>query len=119
SSHEAHGVGHIVPVRYLVATGLALLVLTVVTVWIAQFHFGAANIFVALAIAVLKASLVVLFFMHLRWDRPFNSFIFIASIAFVALFIAFALTDTIEYRGDLAGGDAPAVETKINELLSE
>ena len=116
---DGHGVGHVVPVRYLVATGLALLVLTVVTVWVAGFDFGAANIFVALLIAGFKASLVVLFFMHLRWDRPFNSFIFVASIAFVVLFIAFALTDTIEYSPDLIEGDAPLVETRLTELSAE
>ena len=61
---EHHGVGHIVPIRYLVATGTALLILTVITVWVAKFDFGAFNIAVALLIAGFKASLVVMFFMH-------------------------------------------------------
>ncbi|MHC4992231.1 MAG: cytochrome C oxidase subunit IV family protein, partial [Planctomycetota bacterium] len=107
---------HIVPIRILAATGIALLFLTVVTVWIAKFDFGAANVFVALMIAAIKASLVVLFFMHLRWDRPFNSFIFVASIAFVALFISFALTDTIEYEEDVIPGNGLDVEQRLTEL---
>jgi cytochrome c oxidase subunit 4 len=91
--HGVGGVGHIVPVKVLAATGFALLVLTAITVWVASFDFGNVNIWVALSIAALKASLVVLFFMHLRYDRPFNGIIFVTSLAFVTLFIAFALTD--------------------------
>ncbi|MHC4317279.1 MAG: cytochrome C oxidase subunit IV family protein [Planctomycetota bacterium] len=114
--HGRGGVGHIVPVKVLAATGLALLVLTVITVWVASFDFGNVNIWVALSIAALKASLVVLFFMHLRYDRPFNGIIFVTSLAFVTLFIAFALTDTREYAPSMEPGDAPLVEQKISEL---
>jgi len=42
--HEQHGVGHIVAIPILVATGGALLVLTVITVWVAGFDFGVANV---------------------------------------------------------------------------
>jgi cytochrome c oxidase subunit 4 len=110
---EAHGIGHVAPTRALVGTGLALLVLTVVTVWTAGIHLGELNIFIALAIAVLKASLVGLFFMHLRWDRPFNGIVFIGSIALVALFLGLAMTDTAEYKSTIRPGDAPAVVTTI------
>jgi cytochrome c oxidase subunit 4 len=114
-----HGVGHIVPIKTLVVTGLALLVLTIITVVAASFDFGAANVFVALAIAAFKASLVVLFFMHLKYDRPFHSFIMVGSVFFVMLFIAFALTDTVEYREDVVGGNAPAVQEKLTELTAQ
>ena len=116
STHEHHGDFHLVPVRYLAATGVALLILTVVTVWVAKFDFGDANIWVALAVAGVKASLVVLFFMHLRWDRPFNAFVFVGSIFFVLLFIAFALTDTTEYDVDVIPGDGPRVTERITQL---
>ncbi|MHC5028152.1 MAG: cytochrome C oxidase subunit IV family protein [Planctomycetota bacterium] len=113
-----HGVGHVVPLKILFATGTALLFLTFVTVWIAGFDFGAANIGIAMAVACLKASLVVLFFMHLRWDRPFNSFIFVGSIFFVGIFIAFALADSIAYRGDVIAGDGIDVQTKLAEVAA-
>lgn len=117
SAHdEAHGVGHLVPLRILIANGVALLILTVVTVAAAQFDFGAANITVALAIAGVKASLVVLFFMHLRWDRPINAFIFVTSIAFVLLFIGISLHDTYEYREDMIKGEAPKVQQRLTEM---
>ncbi len=113
---SSHGVGHIVPVKTLVATGLALLVLTLITVWAAKIDLGNLNIWIALAIAVLKASLVVLFFMHLRYDRPFNGIVFVTSVAFVAIFISFALTDTKEYAPDIDTGDAPKVVEALDEL---
>ena len=114
-SHE-HGVGHIVPIRILATTAAILLVLTVITVWVASYDFGPANIWVALAIAAVKGSLVALFFMHLRWDRPFNGLVFICSLSFVTLFIAFAMTDTREYAPDIDTGNAPLVQQKLDEL---
>lgn len=116
SSPEHHGVGHIVPIRTLAATAIALLILTIITVEIASFDFGNLNIWVALGIAVIKASLVVAFFMHLKYDRPFNTIVFVASVSFVALFIAFALTDTTEYAPTLETGDAPKVVEKLTAL---
>ena len=113
---EHQGVGHIVPIPILAVTGGGLLVLTVITVWAASFDFGPANVWIALGIAALKGSLVVLFFMHLRWDRPFNGVIFVTSLAFVALFICFAMTDTLEYAPDMDAGDAPLVQQKLAEL---
>ena len=104
------------PLSLLVVTGAGLLVLTAVTVLVASFDFGAANIWIALGIAAVKGSLVVLFFMHLLWDRPFNGVIFVTSLAFVALFISFAMTDTFEYAPDMDTGDAPLVRQKLAEL---
>lgn len=110
---EEHGVGHVVSPKILIANGLALLVLTALTVGIAKFDFGEANVWVALSIAGLKVSLVCLFFMHLFWDRPFNSFIFVTSIAFVVVFIGFALSDTFAYREDIVRYEQD-VATKAN-----
>jgi cytochrome c oxidase subunit 4 len=112
-SHDQ--VGHVAPLRALLGTGIALLVLTWVTVAVAAVDLGEANIYIALAIAVLKGSLVGLFFMHLRWDRPFNGILFCGSIAFVALFLTFAMTDTRAYRSDILPGDSPDVVQTIAE----
>jgi len=114
---DAHqGVGHIVPISLLAIVGGGLLVLTVITVWVARFDFGPANIWIALGIAAVKGTLVVLIFMHLLWDRPFNGVVFVSSLAFVALFISFAMTDTFEYAPDVDTGDAPLVQQKLAEL---
>ena len=47
---------------------LALLFLTFITVWVAQFDFGSANMLIAMSIASVKASLVIGFFMHLKYE---------------------------------------------------
>jgi cytochrome c oxidase subunit IV len=115
--HEPHPVvGHLVPVSALIGTALALLVLTIVTVAVRYVDLGEANIFIALGIAVVKATLVCLFFMHLWWDRAFNSFIFVASVGFVALFMAFAMMDTSEYRADREQGPAEDVIKAIQDF---
>ncbi len=116
-AHEEH-IGHVVSPKILIATCIALLVLTVITVAVAkvdftQYNIYEMNIIVALAVAVVKASLVCLFFMHLYWDRPFNAFVLIASIAFVALFMGFAMLDVSEYHEQLVPGDAKDVVTTL------
>ena len=105
-----HGVGHVVPPRVLLTVWGALLVLTVVTVAVTYVDLGPLNLWVALAIAGVKATLVALYFMHLRWDRPFNGIVLLASLLFVVLFVGGALTDTLEYQGDLIPDYAPGVQ---------
>ena len=73
--------GHVVPLRLLVGVLVALLFLTVVTVAVTYVDLGPVNLVVALLIALVKASLVLLVFMHLRWDRPFNAVVLITSLA--------------------------------------
>lgn len=70
----------------------ALLVLTVVTVTAAGIDFGSYNTVIALVIATVKASLVALFFMHLRHDK-FNAVVFLGGILFLAVFLIFTLFD--------------------------
>jgi cytochrome c oxidase subunit 4 len=102
-------VGHVVPLPTLFAVLGALLALTVVTVGASYFNFGRFGVWIALAIAVVKASLVVLVFMHLKYDKPFNAFI--VSLALVALFISIALTDTRQYEPNTIPGYAPSIKT--------
>jgi len=71
------------------------------------------GIFIALGVAVIKATLVALFFMHLRWDRPFNLLTFVGSMAFVILMMAFCLIDTSQYRSLQFTGNPPEVENTL------
>jgi cytochrome c oxidase subunit 4 len=102
AAHDSHGhghgeghplVGHLVPYSTLFATGGALLVLTVITVAARYVDLGEANIYLAIGIAVVKATLVSLFFMHLRWDRPFNLMVLVGSMLFVVLMMVFCMMD--------------------------
>ena len=73
----------------------ALLGLTAVTVAVAgiQFASPAVNVVVALGIATLKASLVALFFMHLRHDKPMNALIFLVGLAVLGSLLMLTLVD--------------------------
>ena len=96
---DHHGISHVASVKVLVGTGGALLVLTLITVLATKIDFGAnINLGIAMAIAVLKASLVVLFFMHLKYDKLFHSVIFVSAILAAALFVGFTLMDTNQYQ---------------------
>jgi len=107
---EHHGVGHVVPLKILVGVFVSLVALTILTVSASYVDFGEFNLVVALAIAVLKASLVVLFFMHLRWDRPFNAIVFVGCLIFVGVFIGFTLIDTTQYHHSVSTDQAPGMK---------
>ncbi|MEZ6036869.1 MAG: cytochrome C oxidase subunit IV family protein [Planctomycetota bacterium] len=72
---------------------VALLILTVVTVAVSRFDFGSANMFIAMGIASVKASLVILFFMHVKWDTAINKIVFLSSFLFLSLLFIFTLAD--------------------------
>lgn len=107
---RGHEVGHIVPARVLIGVWLALVVLTAVTVSVTWVDLGGAlNLWVAMGIATIKATLVLLYFMHLRYDHPVNAIFFIFALFFVALFIGGILTDVQQpqYQSELIRGYAP------------
>lgn len=100
-NHDEHA-PHAVPLPFLAGIFLLLMFLTFVTVGVTSFDFGyRMNLIVAMAIALVKALLVGLYFMHLRWDAPLNGFILVASLLFVTLFISFSLMDTGAYAPTL------------------
>ncbi len=93
---------HPVSVKFMVAILFALLVLTGITYAVSYIDLGqAGNLFLAMAVATVKAALVALFFMHLRWDKPFNGLILVTSFAALALFIFFTKLDTAEYMHEI------------------
>jgi cytochrome c oxidase subunit 4 len=96
---DHHGISHVASVKVLLGTGGSLLVLTLVTVLATKVDFGAnINLAIAMAIAVLKATLVVLFFMHLKYDRLFHSVVFVGAILAASLFVGFTLMDSDQYQ---------------------
>lgn len=108
SEHVDHGT-HVVPWRTLAAVFAALVALTVATVTATWVDLGKLNLAVAMAIATVKATLVLLYFMHLRWERRFNAVIFCATLLFAALFVSLALLDSKTYQPELIPGYAPAI----------
>lgn len=106
-----HGesVSHVVPMKVLIAVWAALLVLTILTVAAIKVDLGSLNLWIAMAIATLKASLVVLYFMHMRYDRPFNAIVFVTALLFVMLFVSIAMLDSKAYEPELVPGYAPGM----------
>ncbi len=93
---------HIAPKSLYYLVFGALIVGTLLTVVAARFDLGALNNIVMLAIACTKASLVILYFMHVRWSSHLTWIVVISG--FFWLFIMFTLTMT-DYlsRGWLVG----------------
>jgi cytochrome c oxidase subunit 4 len=108
SEHPDNGV-HVSSIRLLVVVLIALLIGTWLTVTATYFDLGRLNIWIGLAIATAKAVLVALYYMHLRWDRPFNGFVFLTAFLFLGIFVGIALMDTSHYQDTLIPGFATAV----------
>ncbi|HEU5360017.1 MAG TPA: cytochrome C oxidase subunit IV family protein [Candidatus Deferrimicrobiaceae bacterium] len=79
---------------YLIVGG-ALIVLTAVTVAVSYVHLGLMNVVVALLLASLKASLVALFFMHLRYENGLVWGFALTPLLFLVFIIAGTLSDTL------------------------
>jgi len=85
-----HGPGY----KLFVIIWAVLLVMTGVTVYAAQVDLGFLNVVVALSIATVKASLVTLFFMHLKYENLTFKIMVLVAFAILAIFIGFTFFDT-------------------------
>lgn len=93
---------HIVPPGIYLAIIITLMVLTTVTVAAAFVNLGRLNIVVALTIATVKATLVVLFFMHAKYSPKRTKLVIMAGIFWLAILLFMTLSDyvsRIDYRG--------------------
>ena len=84
---------HIVQPKVYVTIFLTLMVLTAVTVGVALYDLGALNVIVALVIAVVKATLVVLYFMHVRYSSRLTQVIVAAGVFWLLILLALTLQD--------------------------
>ena len=90
ANHSEH---HIVPKRVYFAVFAALIVLTWVTTYISTVDLGRWNIFVALAIAIFKASIVALFFMHVWYSTRLTKMIVMCSVFWLILLLFLTMAD--------------------------
>jgi len=84
---------HVVPVKVYVAVFVTLLVMTAATTAISGIDLGPWNTVVALGIAVFKASLVVLFFMHARYSPRLTHMVILAGLFWLALLLLITFSD--------------------------
>jgi cytochrome c oxidase subunit 4 len=88
---------HILGYKALFLVWLILMILTAITVWVSRIDLGFLNIFVALLVASTKALLVILFFMHLKYENRLFKFSVFLAFLILALFIGFVFFD-VKYR---------------------
>ncbi len=101
--------------RTLVGVFSGLIVLTILTVVTSRIDLGILNVPLALTIAIGKASLVVLFFMALKWDNRVNGIVLLLGVLFVSIFLIFTLFDTA-FRGDLSNVDDTTIMDMEREM---
>ena len=112
---------HIVPLRVYFTVFTALIVFTALTVWVAYIDLGSLNIFVALGIAAFKASLVMLYFMHVKYSSRLTQLFSVCGFVWLAILLSFVLLDvysrdwlspspgwTEQYETPAHGGEAAA-----------
>jgi cytochrome c oxidase subunit 4 len=89
AAHETH----VVPKWIYFAVFTALIILTWVTALVSTVDLGRWNIFVALAIAIIKASLVALFFMHVYYSTRLTKMIVASGLFWLILLLFITMAD--------------------------
>jgi len=84
---------HVLPLRVYLFVFFSLLGLTAVTVAVAFLDLGPFNNVVALGIAVLKATLVILFFMHVRYATRLTGLVVASGVFWLLIMVGLTLAD--------------------------
>ena len=125
SSHSeagAHGQHtfeeHVVPLSTYVAVFVTLMILTALTTGMAWVDMGRWNVVVALIIAVCKATLVVLFFMHAKYNKGLSRIVLVGAIFWLGIMITFTLSDELTRHWEIypqpwAGAIVPVIRHLI------
>ena len=93
ANHDDHQHHHVIPITVLSRVCVALLILTVLTVGTSRLHLGMFAAPVAFLIALVKALLVMAFFMGLKYDTKLNRVIFATAFVGLALLFFFCALD--------------------------
>jgi cytochrome c oxidase subunit 4 len=97
-----HGIAHVAPRKVLLGTFGVLMVLTIVTVLATRVDFGSQmNLVIAMGIATVKATFVAMYFMHLRYDKPFHVIVIVGGLLAAMLFVGIAVLDQGAYHDDV------------------
>jgi len=94
-SEQSGHVGHVVPISTYVLVFLALMVGTGLTTWVAYIDLGRWNTVVALTIAVLKMTLVILFFMHVKYATGLTRIVILAGFFWLGIMITLSCSDEL------------------------
>lgn len=97
---------HIVPVRTYLIVFAALVILAIVTVAVSYVNLGAFNNFIALAIAISKAALIMAFFMHLKYSNKLTVLVALMGFFWLIIFFVITMGDYLA-RGTIPGDLGP------------
>jgi cytochrome c oxidase subunit 4 len=86
---------HVIPQKIYILIFVTLLLLTLVTVDVAFYETGWLSLYIALAIASTKATLVILYFMHLRYSSRLTWAFVGAGVLFLIILLAFTMSDML------------------------
>lgn len=94
SDHDEYHV-HIAPIGLYIKVFLALFILTIVTYLVALVDLGKMSDVVAVGIALLKASLVVMFFMHLKYSAKILWLVAVSGLVMTIVMFCFTMSDYV------------------------
>jgi len=109
---------HIVSPKIYFAIFAALMIGTTLTVWAAFQNFGKFNIVIALVIATIKATLVVLYFMHARYSPKRTQLVIVCSVFWLAIMLALTLADYDTRSHENQPGVSHLVQPAASRLFS-
>ena len=109
---------HIVSPKIYLLIFAALMLGTGLTVWAAFQNFGKFNIVIALGIATIKASLVVLYFMHARYSPKRTQLVIVCSVFWLAIMLALTLSDYDTRSHETQPGEGRLVQPAASHLFS-
>jgi cytochrome c oxidase subunit 4 len=113
--------GHVSPKSTYYAIFGALMILTGVTVGAAFINLGSLNFPVAITIAITKATLVILFFMHVKYSSRLTKMVVAMSFFFLFIMFGLTLTDYLSRgwhtspRGTAGAGTQVGISTTVPE----
>lgn len=102
--HSEHH--HVVPVRTYLMVFAALMVLAIVTVAVSYVNMGVLNNFIAMAIAISKAALIMAFFMHLKYTNKLTLLVALMGFFWLIIFFVITMGDYLA-RGSIPGDLGP------------
>ncbi len=85
----------VVPVRTYIAVWIAVMVLALATIWAATLELGPFHTVVALGIAIAKAVLIILYFMHMRYSTGMTRLVFVAGLLWLGILLVGTMDDFV------------------------
>lgn len=94
---EHHNQHHGLSTKVCIKVWLALMILTAITVGVAEVDLGLFHVLVAMLVATIKAGIVILWFMHIKYEGAFIRLMVFIAFFILSIFLSFTFFD-VAYR---------------------